>query len=149
MGRKLLPVLKNPLHLFLSVKGLGGDRGRAHAGNRGLSLLPVRAFSGVPSEVLHCPFGQCIQVEQQELGSTLGWRGWSGSGRRVQGGALGAGAHPEPGPRAARERAQGCVPCGGSVRECGHAAVCEQGTCAPRVPKCHRIQKDGSKPREG
>lgn len=91
----------------------------------------------------------CIQVERQELGSTLGWRGWSGSGRRVQGGALGAGAHPEPGPRAARERAQGCVPCGGSVRECGHAAVCEQGTCAPRVPKCHRIQKDGSKPREG
>lgn len=63
LGRKLLPVLKNPFHLFLSVKGLGGDRGRAHAENRGLFLLPIRAFSGVSSaflsELLYCQFGNC------------------------------------------------------------------------------------------
>lgn len=63
LGRKLLPVLKSPCYLFLSVKGLGGDRGRAQAENGGLSLLQIKASSAVSPallrELLYCQFGNC------------------------------------------------------------------------------------------
>lgn len=60
LGRKLPPVLKNPFHLFLSAKGLGGNRGRTQAENQGLFHLQIKASSGVSallSKWLYCQFG--------------------------------------------------------------------------------------------
>jgi len=75
LGRKLLPVLKNPFHLFLSVKGLGGDRGRAQAENRGLFLLHIKASSGASpallSKLLYRQFGDCGMCSGTGAGAGL------------------------------------------------------------------------------
>lgn len=89
-------MLKTPLHLLLSVKGLGGDREKAHAENRGRFLLPVRAFSVVssafPSELLYCQLGSCGvhsgtgaaaglepgDIHEYAQAVTIGWCGCAG-----------------------------------------------------------------------